>query len=86
MFGGLSFLAPAFLLGALAVAVPIVLHLFRRRTEDVVDFPAMRLLRSYERASAALAAAPDDAARQAEVAALVGQMDAAGAPAGTLPQ
>lgn len=36
---GLGFLAPAFLLGALAVAVPIVLHLFRRRTDRVVDLP-----------------------------------------------
>jgi hypothetical protein len=42
--GGLSFLSPLYLLGALAVAVPIVLHLFRRRTETVVDFPAVRLL------------------------------------------
>lgn len=41
---GLSFLYPAFLLGALAVAVPIVLHLLRRRTEVVVEFPAVRLL------------------------------------------
>jgi ATP-binding cassette subfamily F protein uup len=41
--------------------------------------PAMRLLRSYERASVALAAAPDSPVRQAEVAALVEQMDAAGA-------
>ncbi len=39
-----SFLYPLFLLGALAVAIPIVLHLFRRRTEIVVDFPAVRLL------------------------------------------
>ena len=42
--GGLSFLSPLYLLGALAVAVPIILHLFRRRTETVVDFPAVRLL------------------------------------------
>lgn len=40
----LSFLYPAFLLGALAVSVPIVLHLLRRRAEVVVDFPAVRLL------------------------------------------
>ena len=44
MMGGLSFLSPLYLLGALAVAVPIILHLFRRRTETVVDFPAVRLL------------------------------------------
>lgn len=42
--GALSFLSPLYLLGALAVAVPILLHLFRRRTELVVDFPAVRLL------------------------------------------
>ena len=42
--GGLSFLSPLYLLGALAIAVPIILHLFRRRTETVVDFPAVRLL------------------------------------------
>jgi hypothetical protein len=41
---GLSFLYPLFLAGAAAVAIPIALHLFRRRTETVVDFPAVRLL------------------------------------------
>ncbi len=41
---GLSFLYPLFLAGALAVAIPIALHLFRRRTESIVDFPAVRLL------------------------------------------
>src|SRR5688572_25698951 len=41
---GLNFLYPLFLAAALAVAVPIALHLFRRRTELVVDFPAVRLL------------------------------------------
>jgi hypothetical protein len=39
-----SFLYPLFLFGLLAAAVPIVLHLFRRKTEIVVDFPPMRLL------------------------------------------
>ncbi len=42
--GGLSFLYPAFLLGALAISVPIILHLLRRKTETVVEFPAVRLL------------------------------------------
>lgn len=42
--GGLSFLYPAFLIGALAISVPIILHLLRRKTETVVDFPAVRLL------------------------------------------
>ncbi len=41
---GLSFLSPLYLLGALAVAVPVLLHLFRRRTEVVVDFPAVRYI------------------------------------------
>jgi len=41
---GLSFLYPAFLLGALAISVPIILHLLRRKTETVVEFPAVRLL------------------------------------------
>ncbi|MFP5378300.1 MAG: vWA domain-containing protein, partial [Vicinamibacteria bacterium] len=41
----MSFLAPLFLLGALAVAVPIALHLFSRRTDRVVPFTAVRLLR-----------------------------------------
>jgi hypothetical protein len=42
---GVSFLSPLYLLGALAVALPIALHLFHRRTEVVIDFPAVRLLR-----------------------------------------
>lgn len=42
--GGLSFLSPLYLLGILAIAVPIALHLFRRRTDTVVEFPAIRLL------------------------------------------
>jgi Aerotolerance regulator N-terminal/von Willebrand factor type A domain len=42
--GGLSFLAPLYLLGILAIAVPIALHLFRRRTDTIVEFPAVRLL------------------------------------------
>jgi hypothetical protein len=41
---GLSFLTPLYLLGALAIALPIALHLFRRRTDVVVEFPAVRLL------------------------------------------
>ena len=41
---GVSFLYPLFLVGAAAVAIPILLHLFRRKTDVVVDFPAVRLL------------------------------------------
>jgi hypothetical protein len=40
----MSFLYPAFLLGALAVAVPIVLHLLRRDVAPEVPFTAVRLL------------------------------------------
>ncbi|MGE3273821.1 MAG: BatA domain-containing protein [Vicinamibacterales bacterium] len=40
----MSFLFPLFLVGGLAIAVPIVLHLLRRRTQTVVAFPAVRLL------------------------------------------
>jgi Aerotolerance regulator N-terminal/von Willebrand factor type A domain len=42
---GLAFLSPLFLLGALAVAVPVVLHLLRRRTDPVQPFSAVKLLR-----------------------------------------
>jgi hypothetical protein len=42
---GLSFLSPLFLVGALAAAVPIAIHLFYRRAEPVIEFAAMRYLR-----------------------------------------
>lgn len=41
---GISFLSPLFLIGAIAAAVPILLHLFHRKTEVVIDFPAVSLL------------------------------------------
>ncbi|MFA5907165.1 MAG: BatA domain-containing protein [Vicinamibacterales bacterium] len=41
---GISFLSPLFLIGALAAAVPILLHLLHRKTEVVIDFPSVRLL------------------------------------------
>ncbi|MBA2301106.1 MAG: BatA domain-containing protein [Acidobacteria bacterium] len=41
----MSFLYPAFLFGALAVAVPIVLHLLRRDVAPEVPFTAVRLLK-----------------------------------------
>ena len=41
----MSFLYPAFLAGALAVAIPIVLHLLRRDVAPEVPFSAVRLLR-----------------------------------------
>ena len=40
----MSFLYPAFLVGALAVAIPIVLHLLRRDIAPEVPFTAVRLL------------------------------------------
>ena len=40
----MSFLYPAFLVGALAMAVPIVLHLLRRDVAPDVPFSAVRLL------------------------------------------
>jgi hypothetical protein len=42
---GVSFLSPLFLIGAIAAAVPILLHLFHRRTEVVIDFPSVSLLK-----------------------------------------
>ncbi|MGE0704162.1 MAG: BatA domain-containing protein [Vicinamibacterales bacterium] len=40
----MSFLSPLFLVGVAAAAVPILLHLLRRRPEGSVKFPAVRLL------------------------------------------
>ncbi len=40
----MNFLAPFFLVGALAAAVPIVLHLLKREPEDRVRFSAVHLL------------------------------------------
>src|SRR4029450_7879534 len=40
----MNFLYPAFLIGALAVAVPIVLHFLRREVAPEVPFSAVRLL------------------------------------------
>ncbi len=41
----MSFLAPLFLLGALALAVPIIIHLTHREKKDVVPFPSLMFLR-----------------------------------------
>ncbi len=40
----MSFLFPAFLLGLAALAVPLLLHLIRRRVTRTVPFPALRFL------------------------------------------
>ncbi|MCC6774750.1 MAG: BatA and WFA domain-containing protein [Gemmatimonadaceae bacterium] len=45
----MSFLAPLYLLLVAAVAVPLFLHLRRRRIENRVDFPAVRYLARAER-------------------------------------
>ncbi|MBA3270513.1 MAG: VWA domain-containing protein, partial [Acidobacteria bacterium] len=41
---GVTFLYPLFLVAAVAAIIPLALHLFRRKTEAVIDFPAVRLL------------------------------------------
>jgi hypothetical protein len=41
----MSFLTPAFLLGALAVAIPIYIHLTNREKKEVVEFPSLMFLR-----------------------------------------
>ena len=43
--GGVSFLSPLFLIAAVAAAVPILLHLFHRKTDLVIDFPAVSMLK-----------------------------------------
>jgi hypothetical protein len=40
----MSFLFPAFLLGLAALAVPLLLHLIRRRVTRTIPFPALRFL------------------------------------------
>lgn len=40
----MSFLSPLFLLGLLAIALPLALHLLRRRVTRTVPFPALRFL------------------------------------------
>ncbi len=45
----MNFLAPFALVLAVAAAVPLVLHLLRRRTGEKVDFPAIRYLLRAER-------------------------------------
>ncbi|MEP6691198.1 MAG: BatA domain-containing protein [Gemmatimonadaceae bacterium] len=45
----IAFLAPMWLLGALAAAVPLLIHLMRRRIGTQVEFPAVRYLARAER-------------------------------------
>ena len=41
----MSFLAPLFLIGAAAIALPIVFHLIRRTVKDRVPFSALLFLK-----------------------------------------
>jgi hypothetical protein len=41
---GLSFLAPAFFAGLLALAIPVLIHLSYRQKATVVDFPSLMFL------------------------------------------
>src|SRR5918912_621887 len=45
----MEFLAPVWLAAAAAVAVPLLLHLMRRRIGTRIDFPAVRYLARAER-------------------------------------
>ena len=51
----MGFLAPIFLAGLAAIAVPVVLHLFRREVAPKVPFTAVRFLerRTIERQTSA---------------------------------
>src|SRR2546427_9650012 len=41
----MSFLAPVFLLGLGAIAIPIVIHLFQRERKRVIEFPSLMFVR-----------------------------------------
>ena len=41
----MAFLSPLFLVGLLAAAIPVAIHLFHRRTDPVIRFAAVRYLR-----------------------------------------
>ena len=45
----IAFLSPLYLLAAAAAAVPLLIHLMRRRIGTKVDFPAVRYLARAER-------------------------------------
>ena len=59
---GLAFLSPLFLLGALAVALPVLLHLRRQDTAPAHPFAAIRFLRRAPGRGAAAAPAARPAA------------------------
>ncbi len=41
----MAFLAPLFLIGAAAIAVPIIVHLIQRERKDVIEFPSLMFIR-----------------------------------------
>lgn len=41
----MSFLAPLFFVGLLAIAIPILVHLIQRERKDVIEFPSLMFLR-----------------------------------------
>ena len=41
----MTFLTPLFFLGALALAIPVIIHLTNREKKEVVDFPSLMFLR-----------------------------------------
>ena len=41
----MSFLTPAFFLGALALAIPVIIHLTNREKKEIVEFPSLMFLR-----------------------------------------
>jgi len=49
MLAALEFLVPAFLAGAAAASVPLIIHLIHRRRTRVVDFSTLRFLRLVEK-------------------------------------
>src|SRR5690606_16990152 len=41
----LNFLVPAFLVGLISLAIPVLIHLSRRQTRDPVQFPSLMFLK-----------------------------------------
>ena len=41
----MAFLAPLFLIGLLALAVPVVIHMIQRERKEVVEFPSLMFVR-----------------------------------------
>ncbi len=41
----MSFLAPLFLVGLAALAVPVIVHLIQRERKDIIEFPSLMFIR-----------------------------------------